>query len=131
MITKENFELGKDINSKIYDYDEYNVKHTREINGKVYQVTRNFVVIDNGKYKESFKYSQFEPNNVDLNPKNYAQYLEYYKDEIVNDCIENFKNKGKGFVFNFEQLKKVINSGEINSGYSMKQEDGIIYIIKS
>lgn len=132
MITQENFELGENINNKIYDYDEFNIKHTRKIEGKVYQITKNFVVIDNGKYKECFKYSQFEEDNKEISPRNYDQYLDYYRDDIVEDCIEDFKTKGEGFVFSLEQLAKVVgNSGMKNSDFIVRQENGITFIKKS
>ena len=79
-MNKNNFILGENIITKIYSYDDQGTEYSREIKGKICQITNDFVVIDNGKYKESFKYSEFEkctPGNIENEP--YDLSLETYK----------------------------------------------------
>ena len=57
-MNKNNFILGENIITRIYSYDDQGTEYSREIKGKICQITNDFVVIDNGKYKESFKYSE-------------------------------------------------------------------------
>lgn len=130
MNNQESFKIGDEIQEKIYDYDEYNIEHINNIKGKVYQVTKDFVVIDNGKYKECFKYSQFNPKDKEEYRGSYDQQVEDYHNDIVNECIENINNTGEGYVFSLEQLREVMASDKIKSDYKLANKNGIFYIFK-
>ena len=54
---KEDFKLGESVQLNTYSYDDQGNEYTREVKGKVCQITNSFIVLDNGNYKESFKYS--------------------------------------------------------------------------
>lgn len=127
---KKNFKIGDKINTNIYEYDELNIKHTKPIKGTVTQITKHFVVIDNGKFKECFKYSVFTPSKTEPDIAAYDQSLGSYQDEIVENCIEDLNTNGKGFVFNMKQVEMVVNSGKIKVSYIIKQDDGMIYFQK-
>lgn len=129
MLSQKNFKIGNNIEETIYEYDENNVEHRKTIIGKIFQTTKYFAVIDNGKYKECFRYSQFSPC-YNITGRTVDKELEEYQDDIVEDCIENFNEMGKGFVFNLEQLEKVINSNKLKGEYGITEEDKIIYISK-
>ena len=129
-MNKNDFILGENIKFDIYDYDDRGTEYIKTKEGKVIQKTNSFVVIDNGKYKESFKYSQFEkctPGNVEGEP--YDQCLENYKGDVINKCLEDFKNVGEGYVFNFDQLNKVIRKIATNK-FITREENNIYYIKK-
>lgn len=135
MIRKENFILGDNISTRIYSYDDQGTEYSREIKGKICQITNDFVVIDNGKYKESFKYSEFErctPGNIENEP--YDLSLETYKEDIIQNCIDDITKKGSGFVFTKEEADKVIEYIETinveNNKYIVNQKDGIYEISK-
>lgn len=55
-MNKDYFKLGEEIEKKIYNYDDQGNEYCKTIKGKVFQITNHFVVIDNGFYKEAFKY---------------------------------------------------------------------------
>ena len=129
-MNKNDFILGENIKFDIYEYDDRGTEYIKTKVGKVIQKTNSFVVIDNGKYKESFKYSQFEkctPGNVEGEP--YDQCLENYKGDVINKCLEDFKNVGEGYVFNFDQLNKVIRKIATNK-FITREENNIYYIKK-
>lgn len=129
-MNKNDFILGENIKFDIYEYDDRGTEYIKTKVGKVIQKTNSFVVIDNGKYKESFKYSQFEkctPGNVDGEP--YDQCLENYKGDVINKCLEDFKNVGEGYVFNFDQLNEVIRKIATNK-FITREENNIYYIKK-
>lgn len=135
MMRKENFILGENIITRIYSYDDQGTEYSREIKGKICQITNDFVVIDNGKYKESFKYSEFErctPGNIENEP--YDLSLETYKEDIIQNCIEDVTKKGNGFVFTKEEADKVVEYIETinveNNKYIVNQKDGIYEISK-
>lgn len=130
MLSQKNFKIGNEINSNIYEYDELNIKHTKLVKGTITQTTKYFVVIDNGKFKECFKYSVFTPSEDEIDSSAYDQSLESYQDEIVENCIEDLNTNGEGFVFNMEQVEMVINSGKIKVSYIIKQDDDLIYFQK-
>ena len=58
VMKKNEFKLNENVELIIYSYDDNGTEYTRNIIGKVCQITPSFIVIDNGKYKESFKYSR-------------------------------------------------------------------------
>lgn len=129
-MNKNDFILGENIKFDIYEYDDRGTEYIKTKEGKVIQKTNSFVVIDNGKYKESFKYSQFEkciPGNVEGEP--YDQCLENYKGDVINKCLEDFKNVGEGYVFNFDQLNEVIRKIATNK-FITREENNIYYIKK-
>lgn len=130
MLSQRNFKIGDEINTNIYEYDELNIKHTELVKGTVTQITKHFVVIDNGKFKECFKYSVFTPSEAEPDTSAYDQSLGSYQDEIVENCIEDLNTNGKGFVFNMEQVEMAVNSGKIKVSYIIKQDDEMIYFQK-
>lgn len=128
-MNKNDFILGENIKFDIYEYDDRGTEYIKPKVGKVIQKTDSFVVIDNGKYKESFKYSQFDkstPGNIEGEP--YDQCLENYKEDVINKCLEDFENLGEGYVFNFDQLNKVIRKISTNKFITTEEND--IYYIK-
>lgn len=129
MVNKDNFKLKEMIERKIFEYDDQGNKYTKTIKGIVYQITNDFIVIDNGVYKEAFKYCQFEENRpMNIEDIPYDLSLESYSSDIVKNCIDLF-NKGKeGFVFNIQQLNNVIEN--IEGKFKIKEEEGIYYIKK-
>lgn len=58
---KNGFKLNQNVDLIVYNYDDSGVEYIRNISGKVCQITESFIVIDNGKYKECFKYSELYP----------------------------------------------------------------------
>lgn len=128
MIDKNYFNLKEFVEKKIYEYDDQGNKYTKLIKGIVYQITNDFVVIDNGIYKEAFKYCQFEENqNMDTEDIPYDLSLESYSKDIIKECIDNIKKDGEGIVFNKVQLEDVLNELG-NQDYSVEQKDKIFYI---
>ena len=126
-----NFKLGESVRLRVYNYDDQGTEYIREIKGKVHQITKNFVVIDNGYYKESFKYSEFtkcETGNVEEEP--YDLSLESYSNDIVSKCINSFLNNEEGYVFNYKQLGEVINA-IIPEHYITREKEGLYYIKKN
>lgn len=87
---KEDFKLGEDVDLTIYEYDDQGNESSKTVKGKVYQITNSFLVIDNGKYKESFKYSQLEKNyNGNIpNGEPYDLSLQAYSDDVVAECLD-------------------------------------------
>ena len=128
---KDDFKLGENVELSIYNYDDQGNEYTRRIKGVVIQITNSFVVIDNGYYKESFKYSEFTkctPGNIENQP--YDSSLENYSQDIITQCIKNIMSNKEGIVFNNEQLEQVFSS--INKeDYKVKETDGIFYINKN
>ncbi len=128
---KDNFKLGENVELSIYNYDDQGNEYTRRIKGVVIQITNSFIVIDNGYYKESFKYSEFTkctPGNIENQP--YDSSLENYFQDIITQCIKNIMSNKEGIVFNNEQLEQVFSS--INKeDYKVKETDGIFYINKN
>lgn len=130
-MNKNNFKLGEEIEREIYNYDDQGNEYCRTIKGKVFQITNSFVVIDNGFYKESFKYSEFQPDTpFETNDSPYDLSLESYSDDIIKECVEELNKKGKGFVFNLDQLDKVINLYFKGTDYLIEERNNIFYIIK-
>lgn len=128
------FKINENVKLKVFDYDDQGHEYTKIINGRVHQITNNFVVIDNGYYKEAFLYSQFvkcTPGNVEEG--SYDLSLESYTADIIKRCIELFSKGKEGIVFNSEQLNEVINNiitNNVNSKYTIRTEEGIYYIKK-
>lgn len=130
MLSKENFKINEKVEDlKIYRYDDQNNEYIRKVNGTIYQITDNFIVIDNGKFKESFQYSELCPseNNEVIEP--YDTSLETYEDNIVEECLEDVNNGKKGKLFTIEQLNKFMALTK-SQNYHIMSEDSIIYIEK-
>lgn len=124
----ENFKIGEIINKNVYSYDDQGNEYIRKVSGKVIQITSNLVVINNGKFNESFKFCEFKPcQNKDDKGIAYEISLESYSDDVVKNCINDLKNKNEGFVFNEKQLDEVL--GLLSTGkYSYQKKSGIFYI---
>lgn len=128
-MVKEDFIIGENIITEIYKYDDQGKEYIRKIKGKVIQTTNDFVLIDNGKYKESFKYCEFNkstPYSLDNEP--YDLSLEVYEEDVINQCFENFCKGEKGYVFNQRQLNKVLE--KVGSTPCSHYEKDSIYYIK-
>ena len=127
---KDDFKLGESVQLNTYSYDDQGNEYTREVKGKVCQITNSFIVLDNGNYKESFKYCDFQkctPGTVENEP--YDLSLEVYEEDVINQCFENFCKGEKGYVFNQRQLNKVLEKiGSIPCSYYEK--DSIFYVKK-
>lgn len=125
---RSDFTLGENIITNIYNYDDQGNEYIKEISGKVIQITNDFVVTDNGFYKETFKYSQFSPNIVfDKNDVSHDVSIESYFDDIVNTCIKSLEINKKGYVFNEEQLDTVLKRVSIKN-IKVNRKDNIIYL---
>lgn len=127
---KEDFKLGESVQLNTYSYDDQGNEYTRGVKGKVCQITNSFIVLDNGNYKESFKYCDFQkctPGTVENEP--YDLSLESYSEDIISNCIRDIMSGKEGIVFNNEQLDEVFS--KINKKYcSVKRANGIYYINK-
>lgn len=127
---KDDFKLGESIQLNTYSYDDQGNEYTREVKGKVCQITNYFIVLDNGNYKESFKYCDFQkctPGTVENEP--YDLSLESYSEDIISNCIRDITSGKEGIVFNNEQLDKVFS--KVNKKhYSVKRANEIYYINK-
>ena len=127
---KEDFKLGESVQLNTYSYDDQGNEYTREVKGKVYQITNSFIVLDNDNYKESFKYCDFQkctPGTVENEP--YDLSLESYSEDIISNCIRDITSGKEGIVFNNEQLDKVFS--KVNKKhYSVKRANEIYYINK-
>ena len=129
-MVKKDFIIGENIIVEIYKYDDQGKEYIKKVKGKVIQATNDFVVIDNGKYKESFKYCEFNkstPYSLDNEP--YDLSLEVYEEDVINQCFENFCKGKEGYVFNQRQLNKVLEKiGSIPCSHYEK--DSIFYVKK-
>ena len=127
---KEDFKLGENVQLITYSYDDQGNEYTRKVKGKVCQITNSFIVLDNGNYKESFKYCDFQkctPGTVENEP--YDLSLESYSEDIISNCIRDITSGKEGIVFNNEQLDKVFS--KVNKKhYSVKRANEIYYINK-
>ena len=127
---KDDFKLGENVQLTTYSYDDQGNEYSREVKGKICQITNYFIVLDNGNYKESFKYCDFQkctPGTVENEP--YDLSLESYSEDIISNCIRDITSGKEGIVFNNEQLDKVFS--KVNKKhYSVKRANGIYYINK-
>lgn len=126
---KEDFRIGENITFKIYDYDDKNnAEYIKEISGKVYYKNDFFVTIDNGYYKECYKYCQTESQQYkDKNGNSYDSALEVYTTDIINNCLEDLEKKKIGYVFNYYQLNEVIKVLK-NKNYITEKKDDLYYV---
>lgn len=133
MYSKNNFKLGQEIDLVAYSYDDRGTEYLKTVNGKIYQITDDFIVVDNGYFKESYKYEEFSPSvPYCTNGEPYDLSLQSYSDDVVDNCIEDLEKRGMGFVFNKEQLEKatkILKEKNISSEICFK-ENGSIYLKK-
>lgn len=131
-MNKENFEVGKETEIKIFWYDEDGNRFSKIIKGKVKQITNDFIVINNGFYNESFKYSELiEDNEVQPYVDTYDLSIESYEKDIIEKCIDNIKNDITGYVFNNQQAREILDFLNQNQ-YKYKSEikNGIYFFKK-
>ena len=61
------------------------------------QVTKDFIVLDNGVYNESFKYSEMvRQNKIQPSDEPYDLKVETYETDIINSCINSIKKEISG-----------------------------------
>lgn len=131
-MNKENFEVGKETEIKIFWYDEDGNRFSKIIKGKVKQITNDFIVINNGIYNESFKYSELiEDNEIQPYVDTYDLSIESYEKDIIEKCIDNIKNDITGYVFNNQQAREILDFLNQNQ-YKYKSEikNGIYFFKK-
>jgi hypothetical protein len=131
-MNKKNFEVGKETEIKIFWHDEDGNKFSKIIKGKVKQITNDFIVINNGIYNESFKYSELiEDNEVQPYVDTYDLSIESYEKDIIEKCIDNIKNDITGYVFNNQQAREILDFLNQNQ-YKYKSEikNGIYFFKK-
>lgn len=113
---------------KIYNYDDQGNEYIRKISGEIIQVTDKFIVVDNGKFCESFKFSELEKGNKNLDSEEpYDLSVESYSNDIVQNALEDIKKGKEGYVFNFHQVGEVINKLK-PAQCSYREENSIFYI---
>lgn len=127
---KNNFLVGENVNLTIYNYDDSGVEYTKVVSGRVCQTTASFIVIDNGKYKESFRCSELYPQKCkEVKGEPYDLSIDNYKEDIVLQCLNDINKKGKGFVFTKEQAEEV-KPHLTNGKFSSRKSNGTIIIEK-
>lgn len=131
-MNKENFEVGKKVEIEIFWYDEDGNKFLKKVNGIIMQVTKDFIVLDNGFYNESFKYSEMvRQNKIQPSDEPYDLKVETYEADIVNSCINSIKKEGTGYVLNKEQQEKTIKLlCEQKIEFLCQEKDGTYYFKK-
>ena len=58
MLDKSKFKIGENTKITVFWYDTWKGQMSKEVQGKIQQVTNEFIVINNGKYNETFRYSE-------------------------------------------------------------------------
>ena len=130
VMKKNEFKLNENVELIIYSYDDNGTEYTRNITGKICQITPSFIVIDNGKYKESFKYCElYSQQNKVMKGEPYDLSIDNYKEDIVLQCLNDINRKGKGFVFTKEQAEEV-KSHLKNGKFISRKSDKTIVIEK-
>ena len=61
-MNKNDFKLNDNVEITVYSYDDYGTEYVKNVVGKIIQLTNDLIVLDKGKYKESFKYCELSPN---------------------------------------------------------------------
>lgn len=133
MLDKSKFKIGENIKTTVFWYDTWKGQMSKEVEGTIQQVTDEFIVINNGKYNETFRYSELI-NKKDVQPDRepYDLKIENYKEDIIERCMRTIK-KGKacGYVFNMEQREKIMTLlNKMNIDFISFEEDGIYYFKK-
>lgn len=129
-MNKNDFKLNKNVEITVYSYDDYGTEYVKNVVGKVIQLTDDLIVLNRGKYKESFKYCELSPNKpISAAGEPYDLSIETYKEDIVKNCLEDLKRKGKGFVFTKEEVDEVKSHLE-NGKFISRKSDGAFIIEK-
>ena len=107
-MNKNDFKLNDNVEITVYSYDDYGTEYVKNVVGKIIQLTNDLIVLDKGKYKESFKYCELYPQqNKVMKGEPYDLSIDNYKEDIVLQCLNDINRKGKGFVFTKEQAEEV------------------------
>lgn len=129
---KVEYKIGEDFNSEVFWYDEDGNKFSKEIKGKIIQVTKDFITINNGIYNESFKYSELiEDNDIQPEAEPYDTGIENYEKDILDMCISNIKNDLTGYVFNEKQANIILKFLKENEyKYETSVKNGLYFFKK-
>lgn len=126
---KKDFKVGESVRLEVYNYDSDGCLYKVIKEGKVIQLTDCLIVINNGLYNESFQYtslSQLEPCQT---REAYYSSLQTYQTDIVEKCVERFKEGKEGYVFNLKQVHEALKLIYPDK-YSIRQQDNIYFIKK-
>lgn len=125
---RNDYEKGKYISFEVYVYDDNGRYLTYKKEGTIVQVTDYFIVINNGFYNESFKFSEMIKEKKGMNLRDAYNLDEVsYEDDIIEKCINMVKKGKEGYVFTYDQLNKVIEKFKYDD-YSIRQEGNICFI---
>ena len=132
MINENSFKLNEEIDLPVYNYDDQGNEYISQAKGKVKQITKYFVVVDNGKYTETFLYCTFNKikDRAFLGiPDPYDQDINRYREDILKNAKEDFEKDGKAVLFNKKQLEDFVSKLE-NCAYTTKKVDNFYFINK-
>ena len=133
MLDKSKFKIGENTKITVFWYDTWKGQMSKEVEGKIQQVTNEFIVINNGKYNETFRYSELiNKNEIQPEREPYDLNIENYEEDVIERCLKIIK-KGKhcGYVFSIEQKEKVEDLlAKLNIKFISFIEDGIYYFKK-
>lgn len=133
MLDKSKFKIGENTKITVFWYDTWKGQMSKEVQGKIQQVTNEFIVINNGKYNETFRYSELiNKNEIQPEREPYDLNIENYEEDVIERCLKIIK-KGKyyGYVFSIEQKEKVEDLlNKLNIKFISFIEDGIYYFKK-
>ena len=128
-MNKNDFKLNDNVEITVYSYDDYGTEYVKNVVGKIIQLTNDLIVLDKGKYKESFKYCELSPNKPNsIMGEPYDLSIDTYKEDIVKNCLEDLKRKGKGFVFTKEEINEV--KSHLENGKFISRKSGNTFIIE-
>ena len=128
---KNEFKLNEYVDLIVYNYDNNGTEYTKVASGKVCQITNDFIVINNGKYKESYKYVELcSQKHKDIKGEPYDLSIDNYMEDIITQCLKQLNKKGKGSVFTKEQVENVIERAG-NGKYNVRTSNGIYIIEKN
>ena len=106
-MNKDNFKIGDKVELIVYDVDYLNHRISKKVNGEVYQLTDNLIVLNKNGIKESFQYNRLIKHNKIQPVPEYELDPHSYSKDIINDCIAEIKLGNKGFVYSNQQLNEV------------------------
>ena len=133
MLDKSKFKIGENTKITVFWYDTWKGQMSKEVEGIIQQVTDEFIVINNGKYNETFRYSELiNKNDVQPEREPYDLKIENYEEDIIERCKRTIK-KGKawGYVFNMGQKEKITTLlNKMNINFISFEDDGIYYFKK-
>lgn len=111
MISCESFKgyrKGDVLNLKVYEYDdETNKVYVKEKEGKLIQITKNIIVINNNYYNEAFNYAELNKVNKIQPSKIYNEECENYKEDMILDCVKLLDEGKESYLFNEKQVEKL------------------------